>query len=508
MPDPFFAKPSRKRKRILGNPSGSHKKPNGRARDVDEDDDVSGVESGEAEDVASIESSEDQSANETAPEKRLRLAKGYLEGLRTEVDAHGFDAEDVDRDLLAQRLREDVAEEKGRVYRRPAATLDFRAACIRFGKAKYPLTGIAASPGHVYTTTKGGLLMKWDVSGQPKLSATSSSSNKADRKLQGHTGGILCIAASADGKFVATGGQDKRIVVRETLNLSILRVFKQHRDAVLGLSCRRGTNQMYSCSADRTVKLFSLDELTYIDTLFGHQDIIPDICSLAQERCVTIGARDRTARLWKIIDESQLVFRSPAQKSLEFAEGSIDCVAMLDEQHFVTGSDNGSISLWSLQKKKPLFTQRVAHGCSQRLQLDEFTADAAATETAAPPVQPRWITALAALPYSDLFFSGSWSSTVIAWKVSEDMRRFEQVGEVSGVTGVVNDLAIIEHGKRLEDGITLLAATGQESRLGRWIKLKGQRNCAYLIKLPQKSAQERVNGNTNLDGKMNGESVL
>ena len=43
-----------------------------------------------------------------------------------------------------------------------------------------------------------------------------------------------------------------------------------------------------------------------------------------------------------------------------YAEGSIEVVSMNDESHFVTGSDNGNVSLWSLAKKKPLSTHRIA----------------------------------------------------------------------------------------------------------------------------------------------------
>ena len=41
---------------------------------------------------------------------------------------------------------------------------------------------------------------------------------------------------------------------------------------------------------------------------FGHQDKITDIDVLSQERVVTSGARDSSIRIWKIAEESQLVF--------------------------------------------------------------------------------------------------------------------------------------------------------------------------------------------------------
>ena len=41
---------------------------------------------------------------------------------------------------------------------------------------------------------------------------------------------------------------------------------------------------------------------------FGHQDAVVAVDCLSQERPVTAGANDKTLRVWKIVDESQLVF--------------------------------------------------------------------------------------------------------------------------------------------------------------------------------------------------------
>ena len=54
------------------------------------------------------ESSGTDHEDETAAERRLRLAERYLENLKEEVNEVGFDAADIDRDLIAERLKEDV----------------------------------------------------------------------------------------------------------------------------------------------------------------------------------------------------------------------------------------------------------------------------------------------------------------------------------------------------------------------------------------------------------------
>ena len=326
----------------------------------------------------------------------------------------------------------------------------------------------------------------------------------------------------------------------------------QHRDAVTGLVFRRGTNQLYSSSKDRTIKTWSLNELAYIETLFGHQDGVVDIAALAQERCLSVGARDRTARLWKVVEETQLVFRggggggggekqsrnlnsAPSTKTPSYAEGSIDRVALIDEETFVTGSDNGSLSLWNMHKKKPVFTVPLAHGLDPPLRPEEAFAEEVPNQKVPGEPQPRWITALATVPYSDLIVSGSWDGWVRVWKIGEDKRRLEAVGRVergnsgtsdaimnndvldgvnlvlaeegTSVRGVINDISVFERGDRGKDGLCIVVAVGTEHRLGRWKKVKGK-NGAVLFEVPSSRLVEAEGDEEGLGDRANGDAGI
>ena len=59
-------------------------------------------------DAEVLSESESEVDDETGAERRLRLAEQYLENIKGEVDEVGFDAEEIDRDLIAERLQEDV----------------------------------------------------------------------------------------------------------------------------------------------------------------------------------------------------------------------------------------------------------------------------------------------------------------------------------------------------------------------------------------------------------------
>lgn len=159
------------------------------------------------------------------------------------------------------------------------------------------------------------------------------------------------------------------------------------------------------------------------------------------DQCISVGARDRTARLWKVIDETQLVFRGDSSKKEEYQNNTIDCVAVIPPTHFVTGSDSGSLSLWSIHKKKPLFTVPLAHGLDPIPPLEELSPEND-METAAHNARflrqtPRGITALATVPGTDIILSGSWDGWIRAWQVSEDKKTITPLGPVGAGSTIV-----------------------------------------------------------------------
>lgn len=135
---------------------------------------------------------------------------------------------------------------------------------------------------------------------------------------------------------------------------------------------------MYTSSLDRTVKVYDLSDsvMGYVETVFGHQDHVVGLDALRGDGCVSVGSRDKTLRYWKIVDGKQVVYRGggrsrmrevlegglkgdeeddvdadgleptsskrrPNEGERRFVEGSLDCVAMIDEATFLTGGDSG-----------------------------------------------------------------------------------------------------------------------------------------------------------------------
>uniref|UniRef100_A0A8C2GWV4 U3 small nucleolar RNA-interacting protein 2 n=1 Tax=Cyprinus carpio TaxID=7962 RepID=A0A8C2GWV4_CYPCA len=371
---------------------------------------------------------EDDEIEETPQEKKLRLAKLYLEQLREEGK--------LQRLIAKELIAPDPAE-------------------IRLMRGhKLPVTCLVITPDekYIFSASKDCSIIKWEVESGKKVQKIAGGRKGTEARHVGHTTHILCMAISSDGKYLASGDMNKLIMIWDPTTCKHLYKLKGHRDAVSGLAFRRGTHTLYSASHDRSIKVWSVDENAYVETLFGHQDMITGLDCLSRERCVTAGGRDRTVRVWKIAEESQLVFHGH--------EGSIDCIQLINEEHMVTGGDDGSISVWTVNKKKPVSTVKQAHGSHGNTGLE----------------QPYWVSSVAALHNSDIVASGSHNSAVQLWKCGQGFRGLEPLFSVP-MTGFVNSLKFSNSGK------FLVAGVGQEHRLGRWWRIKEARNGIYIIPL-------------------------
>uniref|UniRef100_A0A7N4NMH3 U3 small nucleolar RNA-interacting protein 2 n=1 Tax=Sarcophilus harrisii TaxID=9305 RepID=A0A7N4NMH3_SARHA len=328
---------------------------------------------------------EDEELEETAQEKKLRLAKLYLEQLRQQEEEKA-EEEAFGNDQVAGRLKEDVLEQRGRLQKLVAKEVQAPvAADIRVLRGhQLSITCLVITPDNsaIFSGAKDCTIIKWGVESGKKLHQIQRVKKGAEGQPPGHADHVLCMAISSDGKYLASGDKNKLILIWDAGTCRHLYTFTGHRDAVSGLAFRRGTHQLYSTSHDRSVKVWNVAENAYIETLFGHQDAVTALDGLSRESCVTAGGRDGTVRVWKIPEESQLVFYGH--------QGSIDCIQLINEEHMISGSEDGSLALWGLSKKRPLTLQQKAHGMRGEEGLE----------------QPFWVSSVTALLNTDLVASG------------------------------------------------------------------------------------------------------
>ncbi|CAM6092181.1 unnamed protein product [Calypogeia fissa] len=472
----------------------------------------SGKDSDEEEDVE-----EDEENAETADEKRLRVARAYLDKIRdsTALESDEDGAEETEegkrgaRDtLVADLLKQQQLEDSGRAQRKlasrvikPSTEVEGKNVSRRHRQTVTAVT-LTEDDSRGFSASKDGMLVHWDLeSGQsvkyawPTAEASTSGSgggggNSRSKTKKLGSKHILALAVSSDGRYLAAGGLDRTVHLWDTRTQEHIQAFPGHKGAISSLVFRQGTQQLMSGSFDRTIKLWSVDDRSYIDTLYGHQSEVLAIDCLRQERILSAG-RDRTLRVWKVPEETQLVFRGHA--------ASMDCCCFLSNGEFVSGSDDGSLAVWNTIRKKPVHLVKNAHGALSPPEISEDSSEDEKSEEDLGPdtvgnghangngnidkmpslpgnlasgpggAAESWIGAVAVCRGSDLVASGAGDGMVRLWALEDTNRSLRALGSLP-VKGFVNSLAFAHSGR------FILAGVGQEPRLGRWGRIPSLRN--------------------------------
>lgn len=425
--------------------------------DADEEDNESIESDLEFQDVP--DRSESEGEYETAQEKKVRLAKKYLEEIKKEEQERN-ENKDLDDAAVLKRLKDDYLEQQGRLHKNVAAQCVLPApgevSSLRCKENRLSVTCLCVSSDgrFLFSGSKCSAIVKWSLPDKKKLRTICFKKNTdtGKQKFQCHKSPVAAVAVSSDGKFLASCEEANDIQIWSADTLEHIHTFKGHRDHVTDIVFRKDSHQLFSASKDRSVKVWSLDEMAYSETLFGHQAPITAIDALSRERAVTTGGRDCSLRVWKIAEESQLIFNGHS--------GSIDGVKLINEENFVSCGDDGSVCVWGSTKKKALCTAKAAHGRWEAAGGQEG--------------EVRWISSVAALLNTDLVASGSSDGMVRLWRLTPGCRAMEQVLEVP-VPGFVNSLVFAP------DGRTLIAGVGQEHRLARWWKIDNAKNAIFII---------------------------
>lgn len=399
-------------------------------------------------------SESDEEKYMTADEKKVQLAKKYLNEIEEEERRRledDDDEEQVNKNVL-KRLKDDVLDQKGKLKTKLADGLAFPTDIVEMRNRNHTkaITCIVVSPDdkYAYSCSKDVSILQWDLQTCKVVKSLSFNRKKPQNNPTQHNYPILSLAVSDN--YLVSGDNSGLIVVRHPVTLDYIGCLNGHKEGITGLTICNESNQLFSCSKDKCVKVWNLADMCYVETLFGHQTEVTCIDTLQKDRIVTAGGMENIVRVWKIQEETQLIFNGTG--------GSIDTVKKIDSAHFVSGGDNGCVSVWGTLKKKPLCNVTNAHG------IDSSNS------------QPNWVSAVGALANSDLVVSGSWDGNLKFWRCTNNFKSLLPLFNVP-VKGFVNGLVFTNDGSRL------IVAVANEHRFGRWHSVTGVKNSLHVIKL-------------------------
>ncbi|CAH2071733.1 unnamed protein product [Thlaspi arvense] len=320
-----------------------------------------------------------------------------------------------------------------------------------------------------FSASKDGTIMHWDVSSGksdkykwPSDDVLKSHGMKIrEPRSKKHSRETLALAVSSDGRYLATGGVDRHVHIWDVRTREHLQAFTGHRHTVSSLCFRHGTSELYSGSFDRSVKVWNVEDKAFMQDSFGHHAEIISIDALRKERVLTVG-RDRILLLTKVPEQSRSVYRAPAS--------SLESCCFISDDEYLSGSDNGTVALWGMLRKKPVFLLKnlhtdIADGMTANGILENGDDHSYVNSCSAS----SWVSSVAVCRGSDLAASGAGNGFVHLLGVETGKTAIRPLFKLP-LSGFVNSLAIAKSGK------FLIAGVGQETRFGRWGCLKSAQN--------------------------------
>ncbi|MCJ1472828.1 general transcription repressor [Lambiella insularis] len=164
---------------------------------------------------------------------------------------------------------------------------------------------------------------------------------------------IRSVCFSPDGKYLATGAEDKLIRVWDIATNKIRHTFAGHDQDIYSLDFARNGKHIASGSGDRSVRIWDIDSGREIINL-QIEDGVTTVAMSPDGQYVAAGSLDKSVRVWET--RSGLI-----HERLDGAEGHKDSVYSVafapNGRELVSGSLDKTIKMWEI----PEHRQMVGH---------------------------------------------------------------------------------------------------------------------------------------------------
>jgi len=250
------------------------------------------------------------------------------------------------------------------------------------------------------------------------ITLVTSVNASEEKTLRCHTGIIVSIAFSPDGKYLASASHDKTAILWDVKEGKKWKTLKGHTQ---GVECIRFANDgktVATCSGDRSIRIWDVHTGNQLAILKGHSDIVNSI-DYSPDGKLLVSCSNHEIRLWNVKTKNEIRITN--------ASDQINCIAFSPTgKMLATGtgglfSGSGEVILWD------------AKTLSENIRLKEHKG------------------AVVCLAYSADGFtlaSGAADSAVIVWDIKSGQKSYKKSMGID----VVNSLSIAKNGRLAAGG--------------------------------------------------------
>lgn len=168
--------------------------------------------------------------------------------------------------------------------------------------------------------------------------------------FNGHTDTITSLVFTSDGKYLASGSEDKNIIIWNIEDEKKWCCFNNsHIDGVLALAFSPDGNYLVSGSADKTIKIWNLTQKQEFYFLNSHTGPVTSLAFSSDGGFFASGSGDKSVKIWNFIEKRE-------EYSLKAHSKQVTSVAFSPYGDFLaSASEDNSVKIWYLKEERTLY---------------------------------------------------------------------------------------------------------------------------------------------------------
>ncbi|MET9002700.1 WD40 repeat domain-containing protein [Amycolatopsis sp. NPDC004169] len=193
-------------------------------------------------------------------------------------------------------------------------------------------------------------------------------------RLTGHTGAVLNVAFSPDGRRIATASVDRTVLIWDPTTGAVLKTLGGHAGPVNGLQFSPDGRLLATAGHDLTVKLWDPTTGTQLAALTGHTSWVRTVKFSPDGHTLATAGHDQAIILWDVATHTRLTTLT------DHADADFTGVAFSpDGRTLAYTSGEATVTLWDITRRT--ITARLT-GHTQRVHAIAFSPDGNTLATA------------------------------------------------------------------------------------------------------------------------------
>ncbi|KAG8935735.1 hypothetical protein FRC03_008440, partial [Tulasnella sp. 419] len=270
--------------------------------------------------------------------------------------------------------------------------------------------------------------------------------------LTAHSGDINAVAYSPDGGLLATGSDDKKVIIWDSRTGAQIHSLEGHSESISSVDFSPNDKLVASGSYDRSVRIWNSATGILIHTLNGHTKSVREVLFSPLGNIVASGSPDETVILWDPGNGSLLRTLDGASSdlwSIRFSPNGTQIVApSCDSDIIIWDTETGAVQS-RLQYPSNIFS--IAFSPDGTLLAFASGREVIIWDYKSRTISRKLQEAACCVTFSRdgrLIATGRGNSQIVTWDITSD----SQIGVFNGHTKLVKSLAVSPDGSRIISG--------------------------------------------------------